>query len=267
MSQKQLHVGAAYLRLQGVRVVSVQYVYVPAVRSEQGFLQRYRSKNRFPRELLNNRFDFFPTAKCPPGQYSETGLAPCSTCPANFYQTASGQTVCTECPTNMRTKGAGAANRDECQSIVCTESSCLHGGLCMPLGHGIQCFCPAGFSGKRCEIDIDECASQPCYNGGSCTDLPQGYRCQCKNGFSGINCQEEKTDCRNDTCPERAMCKDEPGMNNFTCLCRSGYTGKNCDMTVSRSMLIFGNKNKVTLDGVWRVERTTAICLLARNWD
>lgn len=176
---------------------------------------------------------FNVTAKCPPGQYSETGLAPCSPCPPNYYQAGSGQTMCLGCPTNTKTKGPGAAGRDECQSIVCTESSCLHGGLCVPLGHGIQCFCPAGFSGKRCEIDIDECASQPCFNGGSCIDLPQGYRCQCKNGFSGINCQEEKSDCRNDTCPERAMCKDEPGLGNFTCLCRSGYTGQNCDMTVS----------------------------------
>ncbi|XP_050541159.1 sushi, von Willebrand factor type A, EGF and pentraxin domain-containing protein 1 [Daktulosphaira vitifoliae] len=175
----------------------------------------------------------FCRAKCPPGQYSETGLAPCSPCPMNFFQPLSGQTVCIECPTNMRTKGVGAAGRDECQSLVCTENSCLHGGLCVPLGHSVQCLCPAGFSGKRCEIDIDECASQPCYNGGSCIDLPQGYRCQCKNGFNGINCQEEKSDCRNDTCPERAMCKDEPGFNNYTCLCRSGYTGSNCDTTIN----------------------------------
>ena len=39
-----------------------------------------------------------------------------------------------------------------------------------------KCFCPAGFTGARCEINVDECASAPCYNGATCVDLPQGYR-------------------------------------------------------------------------------------------
>lgn len=172
-------------------------------------------------------------AKCSPGMYSDTGLAPCAQCPKDFFQPQHGATTCVECPTNMYTDGAGAVGREECKPVQCTDSVCQHGGLCVPMGHGIQCLCPAGFSGRRCEIDIDECASQPCYNGATCIDLPQGYRCQCANGYSGVNCQEEKSDCSNDTCPERAMCKDEPGFNNYTCLCRSGYTGVDCDITVS----------------------------------
>lgn len=138
----------------------------------------------------------------------------------------------------MYTDRSGAVGREECKPIQCTDNACQHGGLCLPMGHGVQCFCPAGFSGRRCEIDINECASQPCYNGASCIDLPQGYRCQCANGYSGINCQEEKSDCKNDTCPERAMCKDEPGVNNYTCLCRSGYTGIDCDITVNYLSLL-----------------------------
>lgn len=172
-------------------------------------------------------------AKCAAGTYSPTGLAPCSQCPRNFYQNVVGTTSCMECPTNMKTVGTGATGLEECIPVECSNSACQHGGLCVPKGHGVQCYCPAGFSGRRCEIDIDECASQPCYNGGTCNDLPQGYRCNCPPGYGGINCQEEKSDCRNDTCPERAMCKDEPGYNNFTCLCRSGYTGVDCDVTVS----------------------------------
>ena len=30
------------------------------------------------------------------------------------------------------------------------------------------CHCPAGYTGKNCQIDIDECESMPCFNGGTC---------------------------------------------------------------------------------------------------
>ena len=33
-----------------------------------------------------------------------------------------------------------------------------------------SCNCEAGWTGQRCDVDIDECASQPCQNNATCTD-------------------------------------------------------------------------------------------------
>ena len=63
-----------------------------------------------------------------------------------------------------------------CRDVDCPSSLCEHGGLCVAVNHRPKCFCPAGFSGPRCEVNVDECASNPCYNGGECVDEPQGYR-------------------------------------------------------------------------------------------
>ena len=114
-----------------------------------------------------------------------------------------------------------------CTDVICPEGMCDHGGLCLAVHHRPKCFCPAGFTGARCEVNVDECASQPCYNGGTCEDSAQGYRCLCLAGYTGLQCQIEDSDCDKSPCPARAMCRDEPGLNNYTCLCRSGYKGKN----------------------------------------
>ncbi|XP_018027289.2 sushi, von Willebrand factor type A, EGF and pentraxin domain-containing protein 1, partial [Hyalella azteca] len=169
---------------------------------------------------------------CTAGTYSDNGLEPCNPCPRNFYQPSQGKMTCVECPTGNRTINEGSTSASECQAIDCTENICQNGGLCLARHHQIQCYCPAGFSGKFCEIDINECDSTPCYNNGKCIDLPQSYRCECLPGYSGLQCQDEESDCVPGACPDRAMCKDNPGIGSFECLCRSGYTGPDCSVTV-----------------------------------
>ncbi len=169
--------------------------------------------------------------KCAPGYYSPTGLAPCAPCPVNHFQPLAGQRQCFKCQSGEETLATGAASKDDCAPVACDDGICENGGLCVPIHHKAKCYCPAGFTGQYCEIDIDECASQPCYNGAECVDQPQGYECRCPEGFTGLQCQDEVSDCVEGACPDRAMCKDLPGPNNFQCLCREGYKGENCDVT------------------------------------
>ncbi|XP_067122803.1 uncharacterized protein [Centruroides vittatus] len=172
-------------------------------------------------------------SRCPPGTYSETGLDPCIPCPTNFYQTEEGQTSCKQCEQNERTLRPGALSKDACTPVQCVNHGCQNGGLCLVQNHQTNCYCPAGFTGQFCEVDMDECASRPCHNGGTCVDRPQGYICRCPPGFSGLQCQEEQNECFNNTCPERAMCQNAPGIGNVNCLCRSGYEGIGCNITVN----------------------------------
>ena len=171
--------------------------------------------------------------KCPAGTYSETGLEPCAPCPTNFFQELEGQTTCKECSSKERTLRPGALSREACSAGQCSSITCQNGGVCIVLNHEPSCYCPAGFSGHLCDVDINECLSEPCYNGGTCVDNPQGYVCKCLTGYSGLQCQLVKSECKNDTCPEKAMCKDLPGLGNVDCLCRSGYEGKMCNITIN----------------------------------
>lgn len=73
---------------------------------------------------------------------------------------------------------------DLCQLLACTN-----GGTCRLDATAAVCDCPSGFSGVRCEVNIDDCSPEVCQNGGTCIDGVNTYRCVCAPGFGGEGCE------------------------------------------------------------------------------
>eukprot|EP00063_Salmo_salar_P029383 XP_014004218.1 PREDICTED: neurocan core protein [Salmo salar] len=77
----------------------------------------------------------------------------------------------------------------------CQTSPCLHGGSCLQEGDGYSCYCPQGYSGESCEIDIDDCQSNPCQNGGTCIDEINSFVCLCLPSYGGATCEKDTEGC------------------------------------------------------------------------
>ncbi|XP_037105917.1 neurocan core protein [Syngnathus acus] len=81
------------------------------------------------------------------------------------------------------------------ESNPCQTNPCLHGGSCLQEGDGYSCYCPQGFSGESCEIDVDDCQSDPCRNGGTCIDEINSFVCLCLPSYSGATCEKDTEGC------------------------------------------------------------------------
>ncbi|VDP23638.1 unnamed protein product [Soboliphyme baturini] len=167
---------------------------------------------------------------CDVGEYSWSGLQPCSQCPVNYYQPNTGQVGCIECPSKTYTARPGANSSADCVPIKCDKIKCENDGDCEVLDHSIRCRCLPGFSGILCEKTENACLSQPCFNGGHCIQKKDSFTCQCPAGSYGDLCESSLNECKTVECHNGGVCHNLPGVNTFECLCRFGYTGERCDI-------------------------------------
>ena len=100
-----------------------------------------------------------------------------------------------------------------------------------------------GFTGDRCETDIDECVNSPCENGGTCVDDINSFQCTCPDDTTGYRCETGKNNHNlrrilmtvRESCV-RMMGTCEDGIDS--CICADSFTGNHCE-TLVLSMPVF----------------------------
>ncbi|XP_068810149.1 sushi, nidogen and EGF-like domain-containing protein 1 isoform X5 [Struthio camelus] len=145
-------------------------------------------------------------------------------------------------------------------SVCLTLRPCLNGGKCIEdciTGNpSYTCSCLAGFTGKRCHIDVDECLSHPCQNGATCVNNVNSFSCSCPPGFKGASCEIEESPCETKVCQNGGKCQLANG--TAVCLCQLGYTGEDCETEVNEC------ESSPCLNGghcVDLVDNYTCVCL------
>ncbi|XP_006633684.2 protein kinase C-binding protein NELL2 [Lepisosteus oculatus] len=111
------------------------------------------------------------------------------------------------------------------------EDGCQNGGTCISPN---ICICQQGFTGIRCETDIDECADGfvECDSRANCINLPGWYHCECRDGYhdngmflaNGESCEDiDECGTGRNTCANDTVCFNLEG--GYDCRCPHG---KNC---------------------------------------
>ena len=106
------------------------------------------------------------------------------------------------------------------------DLTCENGGL-PDLVECISCDCQSGYTGSKCEADIDECSLPGSCSSGLCTNTFGGYSCTCVEGYTGRSCDVNIDECLNHDCQNGASCVD--GVAGYLCVCRDGSSGDKCD--------------------------------------
>ncbi|CAC5408157.1 Fibropellin-3 [Mytilus coruscus] len=171
----------------------------------------YSKKNCSNTQLFGcNRCEDDLVNSCKPDTCSEYGMC----------QDLLGENAKCLCPITGRYTGP----KCELVTDLCSEDPCGSHGKCYDYSVRYQCICEAGWTGKHCDVNINECEENPngCLYNGTCMDEVNGYSCTCNQRFSGDRCKEKSDFCSTNPCPE-GICYENYDTLNFMCKCEDPY--------------------------------------------
>eukprot|EP01043_Picozoa_sp_COSAG02_P052464 COSAG02_NODE_5657_length_4148_cov_3.339096_1_plen_840_part_10 len=224
----------------------------------------------------HDRISSTQCVRCSAGRYAHTqsSVGVCSDCPAGRWSLLESS-ACAPCPFGYTSLPRSSACHLEDE--LCPGGACLNGGSCVdanactmiaaahcgavgmascanrnhdcvvpgfPSNDTYYCMCQFGFSGWRCETDVDECGSDPCHNNARCSDsnsdssIDAGtYQCACVHGYASGesgNCDIDVDECASAPCQNGAACADSTTNSSvptggYRCSCVDGYTSGTCE--------------------------------------
>lgn len=124
----------------------------------------------------------------------------------------------------------------ESQQTISYGNHCRNNGECYinESTNEVQCKCPAGYIGERCEEKVTNiCSNNPCIYG-ACVSLgaSDSYECICTSGWEGANCNVRKHCLIDDECVANNTNSVTFSYSDNRCICdcKHGFEGNDCSI-------------------------------------
>ncbi|XP_064636197.1 protocadherin Fat 1-like isoform X4 [Lineus longissimus] len=205
----------------GAQVTALNHGYSNAIKGFEGCMKDVLINNESPPMGGKNNIAILQQMNKVKLQCDEEMIGPCVSSPCRNRGTCENRGADFICHCTSRFVG----QRCEIDLNPCASKPCMNNGDCENLYNDYLCHCKSQFSGKNCDYGY-YCNPNPCHNFGICHEGKAGPFCTCR-GFTGKFCDLDIDECLEAPCKNGGTCKNTPGA--FNCSCPPEAKGHRCE--------------------------------------